>query len=91
MALTERTIVDPDRLRDELDLVLTQGYAVDDEEIAPGLRCLAVPLRNGDGAVIAAISVSQALSSPLRMDDTELLGELRETAAVIENDAFARA
>lgn len=91
VALTERTIVDPDRLRDELDLVLTHGFAVDDEEIAPCLRCLAVPLRNGDGAVIAAISVSQALSSPLRMDDTELLGELRETAAVIENDAFARA
>lgn len=91
IALTERTIVDPDRLRHELDAVLAQGFAIDDEEIATGLRCMAVPLRNGHGAVIAAISVSQALSTPLRMDDRELLGVLRETAAIIENEAFARA
>lgn len=89
VALTERTIVDPDRLRAGLDAVSEQGYAIDDEEIAPGLRCMAVPLRNGAGTVVAAISVSQALSSRGRLGDSELLKMLTETASAIENQAFA--
>jgi len=89
VALTERTIVDPDRLRAELDAVFEQGYAIDDEEIAPGLRCMAVPLRNSAGAVIAALSVSQEISPRGRLDDPELLGLLAETALAIESGAFA--
>lgn len=89
VALTERTIVDPDRLREELAAVFARGYAIDDEEIAHGLRCLAVPLRNSDGTVIAAISVSQALSSRNRLNDPELLQMLTETALAIESEAFA--
>lgn len=89
VALTERTIVDPDRLREELDAVFEQGYAIDDEEIAPGLRCMAVPLRNSNGTVIAAISVSQALSSRGLLNDPELLELLKEAALAIENEAFA--
>lgn len=88
VAITERTIVDPGHLRQELDAVLAQGFAIDDEEIAPGLRCMALPLRNGRGAVIAAISVSQALSSRVRRNDPELLAILKETAANIESEAF---
>lgn len=89
VALTERTIVDPDRLRAELDGIYQCGYAIDDEEIAPGLRCMALPLHNSAGTVIAAISVSQALSSRHRLDDPELLGLLMETARAIEREAFA--
>lgn len=91
VALTDRTIVDPDLLRQELNAVFDQGYAIDDEEIAPGLRCMAVPLRNGDGTVVAAISVSQALSSRGRLNDPQLLEILAETALAIECEAFARA
>lgn len=90
VALTERTIVDPARLREELEAVRVQGFAIDDEEIAHGLRCLAVPLRRSDGKVLAAISVSQAVSSRHRLDDTPLLALLTETALAIENEAFAR-
>jgi IclR family transcriptional regulator, acetate operon repressor len=89
VALTERTIVEPDRLREELDAVFERGYAIDDEEIAPGLRCMAVPLRNSAGTVVAAISVSQALSSRSRPKDPELLKMLAETAFEIEREAFA--
>ncbi|WP_068076842.1 IclR family transcriptional regulator [Novosphingobium lentum] len=89
VALTARTIVNPDQMRHELDAVFDQGYAIDDEEIAPGLRCMAVPLRNSDGIVIAAISVSQALSSRGRVNDPELLEILMETALAIESEALA--
>jgi IclR family transcriptional regulator, acetate operon repressor len=87
VALTERTIVEPARLRAELDAVRAQGFAIDDEEVAPGLRCMAVPLRNGDGRVLAAISVSQALSSRHRLDDEPLRALLTETAGAIERQA----
>ena len=90
VALTERTIVEPARLREELDAVRNQGFAIDDEEIAPGLRCMAVPLRRSDGRVLAAISVSQALSSRGRLDDAPLRALLTETAQAIESQAFAR-
>lgn len=38
------------------------GWAVNDEELAPGLRSLAVPIRDADGDVVAAINVAVHLS-----------------------------
>ena len=35
-----------------------QGYAFDDEEFAQGIRCLAAPVRNFTGHVVAAIGIS---------------------------------
>lgn len=90
VALTERTIVDPDRLRQELDAVFEQGYAIDGNEIARGLRCMAVPLRKSDGTMLAAISVSQADGVKGRIGDGKLLLLLRETAQCIEQSAFGQ-
>lgn len=59
IALTEQTITDPVRLKAELDQVATQGFAVDDQEVAAGLQCIAVPVRNLRGQVITAISASR--------------------------------
>lgn len=86
--LTERTIIDPRRLREELDAVRKRGFALDDEEVAAGLRCLAVPLCRSDGQVLAAISVSQVTSSRNRMKDAPLLASLRQAAQAIEEQAF---
>jgi IclR family transcriptional regulator, acetate operon repressor len=88
VALTGRTIVEPARLREELDAVRMQGFAIDDEEVAPGLRCMAVPLRRSDGRVLAAISVSQALSSRRRLQDEPLRALLTDAAKIIEAQAF---
>lgn len=88
--LTARTIVDPARLREELDTVRVRGFAIDDEEIATDLRCMAVPLRRTDGKVLAAISVSQALSSRSRLADAPLLTLVKEVAEAIERQAFVR-
>lgn len=41
-----------------LRTVRAQGWALTDEELAPGIRSVAAPLRNGDGKVIAAINVN---------------------------------
>jgi len=55
---TENTIVEPQALLEELDSIRQKGYAIDDEEIEAGLRCVAAPIRNHTGRVMAAISVA---------------------------------
>jgi DNA-binding IclR family transcriptional regulator len=55
---TEKTVTDRVRLYEEFAHVRSRGYAIDDEGIECGLYCLAVPIHNYTGAVIAAISVS---------------------------------
>jgi IclR family pca regulon transcriptional regulator len=48
----------PDQLRDELAEVRARGWALADEELAPGVRSVAVPVRDGTGAVRAAMNVT---------------------------------
>jgi IclR family transcriptional regulator, acetate operon repressor len=57
-ALTPATITDRARLDAELALVRQRGYAVDDEENEPTIRCVAAPLFSGDGRPLGAVSVS---------------------------------
>lgn len=56
--MTPRTITAQPTLEQELHRVRAQGYAIDDEEFAQGLRCLAAPVRNFTGDVVAAIGIS---------------------------------
>jgi DNA-binding IclR family transcriptional regulator len=55
---TINTITEPAALMEELASVRAKGYAVDDEEIEVGLRCVAAPIRDHSGHVVAAISVA---------------------------------
>jgi IclR family transcriptional regulator, pca regulon regulatory protein len=48
----------PDRLRDELTAIRARGWALADEELAPGVRSVAVPVRDRDGVVQAAMNVT---------------------------------
>tara|TARA_B100000959_G_scaffold24945_2_gene24104 strand:- start:716 stop:1918 length:1203 start_codon:yes stop_codon:yes gene_type:complete len=55
---TPNTITDLAKLRQEISKINKNGYAIDEQEMEEGLRCLAVPIKGGDSQVIAAISVS---------------------------------
>jgi DNA-binding IclR family transcriptional regulator len=55
---TSRTIATPEALRTELEKTRRRGYAVDDEELEEGLRCIAVPLLDAQRLPVAAVSVS---------------------------------
>jgi len=83
-ALTAKTLTDPARLRAELARVRTQGYAVVDEELEPGLRTISVPLVSADGAVLAAINISAhaARRSVVQLID-HCLPALRQTQATL--------
>jgi DNA-binding IclR family transcriptional regulator len=61
-SLTPRTLTDPEVIRRELEGVLARGYGVDWEEFHEGNVCVAAPVRNYRGRVVAALSVSLAKS-----------------------------
>lgn len=86
--LTPHTITQPEALRRELTLTSARGYALDNEEVSEGLRCIAAPVRSPDGNVCAAISVSRQVRARAPVADDHLLALVLETAAAIEAKAF---
>ncbi len=57
-ARTDRTITDHDALAEELARTRARGWAFDDVENEPGVRCLAAPVRNAAGDTVACIGIS---------------------------------
>jgi DNA-binding IclR family transcriptional regulator len=55
---TPNTLTEAAALGEDLRLTLERGYAIDNEENEPHVRCVAAPIRDSNGRVIAAISVS---------------------------------
>lgn len=71
-ALTKRTITEPAALRDELDQILADGFALDNEESMPGNACIAAPVRDSAGRVAAAFSLSGAVDHILGPQQAEI-------------------
>jgi DNA-binding IclR family transcriptional regulator len=57
-AFTSKTLTSPAELLDALERVRRRGYAVDDEEMEIGTRCVGAAIRDANGQPIAAVSVS---------------------------------
>ncbi|WNJ88039.1 IclR family transcriptional regulator C-terminal domain-containing protein [Bosea sp. 685] len=55
---TPQTITDPDHLRVQLRIVRSRGYAIEDQEILIGNRCVGAPVLDAAGRPVAAISVA---------------------------------
>jgi DNA-binding IclR family transcriptional regulator len=55
---TSNTIIDKEILRNEIKEIHANGYAIDNEEFIKLTKCLAMPIFNHVGEVIAAISIS---------------------------------
>ena len=85
-ALTPKTIVDRSSLRGAILAAGRDGHALVDEELEPGLRSIAVPVRDRSGRTVAAINVSTQ-SARLSVGDMEakVLPALRDAAARIED------
>jgi IclR family transcriptional regulator, pca regulon regulatory protein len=85
--MTDRTVTDPERLREIIGEVRKQGYAIVDQELEEGLRAIAAPIHGAGGAVTAAINVSAHASRvSMAAMRAELLPHLLETARRIEAD-----
>lgn len=74
----------------ELEKIRRQGYAVNDQELAGGLRSVAAPIRDAQGKIIAAINISMP---GFRITREELEGRLApkvmETARLISTSLGA--
>ncbi len=84
---TEHTVPSVAELRALVTEVREHGYSLVDQELEHGLRSLAVPVRNKQGRVVAAINVSSHISRITKEKARrEFLPLLHETAAAIEHD-----
>ena len=82
-AFTPNTLTDPASLRAALHGVRAEGYARDEEEMEPGLRCLGAPITDHTGRPCAAVAVSVPAMrmDPARID--ALVPQLKATAGRI--------
>lgn len=82
---TKNTITDKERLVTELKKIQERGYAFDDEERLPGLRCVAAPILSTNERILGAVSVSGP-SNRMQKEylKEELLRQVLETVNVIE-------
>lgn len=88
IALTERTITETGQLAAELAQVREQGFALDDGELFDDLRCVAVPICDTAGNVVAALSAS-APQSEIPMSSTgQVAAQLTRHAAEIGQKLF---
>jgi IclR family transcriptional regulator, KDG regulon repressor len=78
--LTHRTITQPARFRGELSRIRERGFAIDNEEFYAGTRCVAAPVFDELGQVIAGLSLS-ALITHITEDRVEHFGSLVIEAA----------
>jgi len=82
--LTPHTITTAAGLMEELDSIRHRGYALDDEEREPGVRCIAAPVRDHDGEVVAAISVAGPSDRmPQELADSDMARQVISAAANI--------
>tara|TARA_R110001606_G_scaffold397272_3_gene573262 strand:+ start:33188 stop:33976 length:789 start_codon:yes stop_codon:yes gene_type:complete len=86
-ASTPRTIVDPDRLRSEIELVRRRGWADGPEEVFTGVNALAAPLfQAGDrffGTVALVGSIHYLPVKPLQEHVEKLLLASRQISALL--------
>jgi IclR family KDG regulon transcriptional repressor len=69
---TDNTITNPEQLMKEFALIRNKGYAVDNEEIEFGLRCVAAPIFSHKNTPVGAISIS-APTARLPEEDIETI------------------
>lgn len=86
-AMTPKTIGNLAALRAELERITSRGYAVDREEIVPGLSCAAAPIRDVSGRVVAGLSMS---TPSYRFDETEVAPVVVKAAQRISHQLGAR-
>jgi IclR family pca regulon transcriptional regulator len=85
MSLTERTIVDRERLRAEIERTRTRGWCLVDQELEDGVRSIALPVHDGAGRVVGAVNTSaHATRVPLTTLQRSFLPKLRDCAAAID-------
>lgn len=83
--LTCNTITTKEALLAELDNIRAMGYAFDNEECELGARCIAAPIRDYTGTVIAGISISGPISRMTPDNSKMIIQNLLEISGSISD------
>ncbi len=86
---TPHTITDRAGLAAQIEEIRARGYAIDDEEIEEGLRCVAAPIRDHSGRVIAAVSISGPTTRVTEESPNTLAAALEACAQSISRELGA--
>lgn len=84
--LTDKTITSWDAMMAEFETIRSLGYALDSEEEAEGKTCVAVPLVDSSGDVIASISLSGPTRSLFQYPINEIVGDLNKAAEAVTKE-----
>lgn len=81
VACTARTLVDPARLREDLARVVERELALEDEELEPGVRAAAAPVRDYARRVVGAVGIrGPAFRLPVERLEGDLGARIRAAA-----------
>jgi len=80
---TANSITTKENLFEKMQEIRSRGYAVDDEEIQMGLRCVAAPIFSKGGKVTAAISISGMANIITKERIEEIAKDVMECASNI--------
>jgi IclR family pca regulon transcriptional regulator len=88
--LTQRTVGSPEKLREEIELARSRGWAMVSQELEDGLRGVAVPVRSGD-KTLAAVNVSlQTHRAAAETIEKTVVPQLQDAARQIGQDYGGR-
>ncbi len=82
---TANTITEPALLHETLQEIREQGYAVDNEEHEKGICCIAVPVRDHSGNVVAALSLSGTNTNFWKKVETSFKPQILKAAEEISS------
>jgi len=81
---TPMTLTTPEALMAELSQTRTRGYSTDNQERELGVSCIAAPIRDVEGNVVAALSVAGPTSRfPRTLDSSDLARQVVHAADAI--------
>lgn len=86
--LTSHTITDPELFWQALRYVSTRGYAIDDRESSENGSCIAVPVRDNEGTIIASLSFSGFVGIQNTDELLEYLPALQEASRKISQSLY---
>lgn len=86
-AYLPRTVTDPATLREQLERIRIEGFALVDQELEEGLVAVAAPVRDRTGKTVGAINLStNVMRRSAEAVREQLVGPLLRTAKLIEED-----
>jgi DNA-binding IclR family transcriptional regulator len=78
---TAHTLTTLGEIKREIELTRKRGFSLDDEEFAPGIRCLAAPVFASDGSLAAAIGITASTVRFTKERVPEMAGKVQAAAA----------